>query len=288
MSTTPIQQIITPGAAAQRALAPTPSSSSQSGIPRLNAISSSSTKSVPAFLNKLYNMVNDPSTNDLIHWSEDGTTFVVPRHEDFAREVLPRFFKHNNFSSFVRQLNMYGFHKVPHLQQGVLHSDGEGEIWEFANPHFQRNQPDLISLVTRKRGRDSDDKESHGHGTIDYNQIMAEISAIKRHQITISTDLKNIQRDNQLLWTETIATRERYQRQQETMEKIMRFLGSMLTLKKDAIVPKKNPLRLTARETTASPPMASSRANFLEPLGGSASLERGDGRDTATAGGFGK
>ncbi len=32
-------------------------------------------KNVPAFLNKLYGMVSDPNTDDMIHWSEDGLSF---------------------------------------------------------------------------------------------------------------------------------------------------------------------------------------------------------------------
>jgi hypothetical protein len=212
-------------------------SASNSGV-NTRAIASSASKNVPAFLNKLYNMVNDPSTDDLIHWSEDGSTFIVQRHEEFAKEVLPRFFKHNNFSSFVRQLNMYGFHKVPHLQQGVLHSDSDSELWEFANQHFQRNQPDLLCLVNRKKGRDNDDKEM-----FDINNLIAEITAVKRHQFTISADLKKIQSDNQSLWNETLMMREKYQQQQLVIDKIVRFLASFFTSKKN-VQSSKRPLLL--------------------------------------------
>jgi hypothetical protein len=36
----------------------------------------------------------------------------VPNTQEFGRELLPQFFKHANFTSFVRQLNMYGFSKL--------------------------------------------------------------------------------------------------------------------------------------------------------------------------------
>lgn len=171
-------------------------------------------------------MVNDPESDELICWAEDGASFFVNRQEDFARKVLPRFFKHKKFSSFVRQLNMYGFHKVPHLQQGVLETDGESERWEFSNPHFQRDQRDLLLLVNRKKGPNADEKEI---SSIDLHHILEEIQSIKKHQMNISTQLQNIQRDNQVLWQETIAARERHLRHQETIDKILRFLASVFS-----------------------------------------------------------
>lgn len=182
-------------------------------------------------------MVDDHTTDDLIRWSEDGLSFNVIRHEEFAKKVLPRFFKHSNFSSFVRQLNMYGFHKVPHLQNGVLGANGESERWEFNNPHFQRNQPDLLLLVTRKKGRDPEEKET---GAVDLHHIMDEIAAIKKHQMSISNELKNVQSDNQILWQENMATKERHNRHQETIDKILRFLASVFSSDKNKhVIPRK-------------------------------------------------
>ncbi|KAI8367824.1 hypothetical protein EDC96DRAFT_506187 [Choanephora cucurbitarum] len=181
-------------------------------------------RSVPAFLNKLYNMVEDPSTSDLIRWSKDGTSFIVEKHEEFAKTVLPRFYKHNTFASFVRQLNMYDFHKVPHLQQGVMIAENEFEIWEFSNPHFQRGRPDLLVLVTRKRNRDKDVVDTEN---VTLSSLVQDLSAIKKQQSSIGTDLRELHRDNEILWQETLSAREKYQRHQDAIEKILQFLTAI-------------------------------------------------------------
>lgn len=56
-------------------------------------------------------MIQNPALAHLIAWNPSGKVFSVPNPNEFSRAVLPQYFKHNNFQSFVRQLNMYGFHK---------------------------------------------------------------------------------------------------------------------------------------------------------------------------------
>lgn len=61
----------------------------------------------PPFLNKIYDMVDDHSVDHIVSWSRNGQSFVVWDPHAFSTNLLPRYFKHNNFSSFVRQLNTY-------------------------------------------------------------------------------------------------------------------------------------------------------------------------------------
>ena len=35
-------------------------------------------------------------------WSQDGKTFIVKDPNKFERTIIPQFFKHNKFTSFVR------------------------------------------------------------------------------------------------------------------------------------------------------------------------------------------
>ncbi|CAO3595253.1 unnamed protein product [Absidia cylindrospora] len=162
--------------AASRSLSPSESTSlSWSNSPRKKKSATGeefgqrSQRNIPAFLNKLYSMVDDSSTNDLIRWSEDGKSFIVEQQEIFSKTVLPQFYKHNTFSSFVRQLNMYDFHKVPHIQQGVLVADIEHELWEFSHPNFQRNRHDLLHLVVRKRIRSNGDPQHQQQHKLQYS-----------------------------------------------------------------------------------------------------------------------
>ncbi|TVU46901.1 hypothetical protein EJB05_06474, partial [Eragrostis curvula] len=97
-------------------------------------------KPVPApFLTKTYQLVDDPSTDHIVSWGDDGATFVVWRPPEFARDLLPNYFKHNNFSSFVRQLNTYGFRKIV------------ADRWEFANEFFKKGAKHLLSEIHRRK-----------------------------------------------------------------------------------------------------------------------------------------
>lgn len=62
------------------------------------------------FLKKTFAMVDDSQTDSIISWSESKLSFVIWDHHKFSADILPKHFKHCNFSSFIRQLNTYVSH----------------------------------------------------------------------------------------------------------------------------------------------------------------------------------
>ncbi|KAF8637488.1 hypothetical protein AX17_002792 [Amanita inopinata Kibby_2008] len=101
------------------------------------------------FVTKLYQMINDSKSQHFISWTELGTSFVVSNVGEFSRSILGAHFKHNNFSSFVRQLNMYGFHKINRTPRAQRTST-DAQTWEFSHHKFLRGRPDLLDEIKRK------------------------------------------------------------------------------------------------------------------------------------------
>jgi hypothetical protein len=64
------------------------------------------------FLLKLYEILNNEEYNKIIHWSKNGSYIVITNIHILTKKILPIYFNHQNYSSFVRQLNMYNFHKI--------------------------------------------------------------------------------------------------------------------------------------------------------------------------------
>lgn len=108
-------------------------------------------------------MVNSPNV-DLVSWS-NGDSFVIVDVEKFSQTVLPKYFKHSKFTSFVRQLNFYGFRKIrsDHHESntlGVASHDGDDDSSNdgstkkvtsvrFYHEFFQANRPELLYRIQR-------------------------------------------------------------------------------------------------------------------------------------------
>lgn len=124
---------------------------------------------------------------------------------------------------------------------------------EFTNPNFARAQPDLLFFIRRQKAKGesnnpSSSSTSHRNAhsnslsgpsgsaastsastssALDLPSLLTDLSAIRKHQTAISADLKDLQQSNQLLWQEAIASREKHRKQEDTINKILRFLAGV-------------------------------------------------------------
>lgn len=88
-----------------------------------------------SFVYQLYLILNSNKYNHILSWSHSGKAFIV--HNKYLMEihVLPLFFKTHQFSSFIRQLNLYGFRKI------------DSNSYTFYNTNFQMQHPQLLSNI---------------------------------------------------------------------------------------------------------------------------------------------
>ena len=83
---------------------------------------------------------NDPTISS---FSSDGTSFEIYDQSIFAQKYLPQYFKHSNYGSFVRQLNLYGF------TSSRLKEHNDVVVW--THEYFRADRKDLVKDIKRTK-----------------------------------------------------------------------------------------------------------------------------------------
>ncbi|KAF7562432.1 hypothetical protein G7046_g1703 [Stylonectria norvegica] len=126
-------------------------------------------KQIPPFVQKLSSFLEEKRNEDLIRWSHNGDSFIVLDEDEFAKTLIPELFKHNNYASFVRQLNMYGFHKRVGLSDNSMRASERKNKSpsEYSNPYFRRGHPNLLWLINKPKSGSKSKKGKNADGDVD-------------------------------------------------------------------------------------------------------------------------
>lgn len=224
-------------------------------------------KQIPPFVQKLNSFLEDGKNTDLIRWSDKGDSFIVLDEDEFAKTLIPELFKHNNYASFVRQLNMYGFHKKVGLSDNSMKASERKNKSpsEYYNPYFKRGHPNLLWLINKpksgtakKKTKRLDDVEvesdddgigedgvgqglnsaSAGNRALpapesgplpkrELSVVHSQIHMLQEQQRSIAEAIKQLRQNHAQLSQQAIAFQEMHNRHEHSINAILSFLANV-------------------------------------------------------------
>ncbi|KAJ0038619.1 hypothetical protein Pint_22453 [Pistacia integerrima] len=177
--------------------------------------------SVAPFLKKCYEMVDDESTDSIISWSQNSESFVIWDMTEFSVKLLPKYFKHSNFSSFIRQLNIYGFRKV------------DTDRWEFANDGFIRGQKHLLNNISRRKNSQAPEHRKSSQQSenvvelcdkIDNLALWKAVENLKTDKNALAQELVKLRQYQETADNKLLLLRDRVQGMETNQQQMLSFL----------------------------------------------------------------
>ncbi len=215
-------------------------------------------KRCKSFLSRLYDILNDKEYTQIIHWNKDGNGIIIVDANKLGEIVLPKYYKHNNYSSFVRQLNMYGFHKTRGIGK-----EGEGFEHEKFNRKSTKEQikqmmrqnkkMKLLSKYIKTNNNISNNINEDSNDELSYNNendifqfllekneeniknlldLKNEIEELKSHNLNLYNQLQQIKEGQSIIFkkiiknqnNKIIKSNEKSQNLKELFRKYLYFL----------------------------------------------------------------
>lgn len=96
-----------------------------------------------SFARRLFRLLMDVEAaglTDIVSFNERGDAVVIKKPAEFAETIVPRYFSHNRFRSFRRQLSVYGFRR---------HKAGPDK-GAYSHRFFIRGRPELLEGIERE------------------------------------------------------------------------------------------------------------------------------------------
>lgn len=129
-------------------------------------------------------------------------------------------------ASFIRQLNMYGFHKITSIDNGGLKF--EKDEMEFSHPYFQKGHPYLLEHIKRKIANPKAAEPEKTTKTETVNRVLTEVKNMRGRQDSLDTRFSAMKQENEALWREVAILRQKHLKQQQIVNKLIQFLVTIV------------------------------------------------------------
>jgi hypothetical protein len=112
----------------------------------------------PPFPLKLHQILSNPEYQDCISWLPHGKSWRILKPSAFEQVVIPLFFRHAKYASFMRQVNGWGFKRVSNLYRNELggislrFDHAANKIYLFRNRRWCKAWTTILIIMSCSRG----------------------------------------------------------------------------------------------------------------------------------------